>query len=127
MNYKHLAKGRILPRDSCGIKEDGDGAVRYHGTASFVHARKGTLCFGLDLLFGVHPPARFTELVVAPNIEYLIGRRLVITDPTNEASSTPLFGNMADRIGFADRLEDGVGGLHEPVYQFVDIPTKMSQ
>ena len=92
-----------------------------------MHAWKGTLCFGLDLLFGVHLPARFTELVVAPDTEYLIGRWLVITDPTNETSSAPLFGIMADRKGFANRLKDSVGGFHESVYQFVDIPTKMSQ
>lgn len=65
--------------------------------------------------------------MVAPDAEYLLGRRLVVTDPTNEAQSTPLLGIVADRMGLADRLEDGVGGLHEPVYQFIDIPTKMSQ
>ena len=48
---------QISPGDGCGIKEYADGAVGYDGTTPLVHARKGTLRLGLDLLFGVHLPA----------------------------------------------------------------------
>ena len=65
--------------------------------------------------------------MIAPDAEYLSGRWLVIADPTNEAQGAPLLRSMTDRRGLADRLEDNVGGFHESVYQFVDIPTKMPQ
>jgi hypothetical protein len=82
---KRLIKIKTSPRDGCGIKEDGEGAVCYNGTTPFAHARNGTLRLCLDLLFDIHPPAGLTELVVTSETEYLLGRWLVIADPTNEA------------------------------------------
>lgn len=63
--------------------------------------------------------------MVTPEAKYLLGGWLVIADPTNEAESILLPGIAADRIGLAGRLEDGVGGLHESVHQFVDIPAEV--
>jgi hypothetical protein len=64
--------------------------------------------------------------VVTPETEYLLGWWLVIADSTNEAWAILSLGIVANRIGLAGRLEDGVRGLHESVYQFVDIPTEVS-
>ena len=90
-----------------------------------MHARNGALRFGLDFLLDVHPPARFAEPVTTSEIEYILGRWLVTADATNEAWSISLLGIVADRFGLASRLEDDVRGLHESVYQFVDIPSEM--
>jgi len=90
-----------------------------------VHAWNGTLRLGLDLLFEIHLPTWFTEPVATPKVENLFRRWLVIADPTNKARSLLSLGIAADRIRLAGRLEDGIRGLHKPVYQFVDIPAEV--
>jgi len=77
----------MVPRGGQRVEESGDGTVCYDGTASLVHARNGALRFGLDFLLDIHPPARFTESVMTSEIKYILGRRLVTADPTNEAWS----------------------------------------